>query len=126
MSSNIHNLYGGLAFFMSDKNERKRLVKRFKVFIAAHHYAFISKDIEEIAAAANVSPERIKRWMDTGEWRVSLTFFGENATHVGEITKGGDFAFAMRTWKQLVKFDEHVDPSDYPDSHIFVGNKIYL
>ena len=40
---------------------REEFVKDFKVLFAAHHYAYISKDIDEIASVVNVSRRRLER-----------------------------------------------------------------
>ena len=93
---------------------RTRLKKRLKIFIAAHHYAYISKDIDKIAKAVRLTPKLIKKWMKTSEWRLSLKFWG-----IYEYGyKDGDFSFARRTWEALIKFDEHANPSEYPDSYV--------
>ena len=43
--------FGASAFIMSIENELKKL---FKIFFAAHHFVYISKDIDEIARIVRV------------------------------------------------------------------------
>ena len=106
---------------------RKRLKDRFKIFIAAHHYVFISRDIQAVAKAANVFQKRIEKWMKTREWRLCLRFWDIHAPFMINKDVGediGDLSFAKHVWESLIKYDEIANPSEYPDNYL-VSDKVY-
>lgn len=47
-----------------------------KIHCAAYHFARISRDINEIAEAFEVSPAAIRKWEKTPEWEETLTVLG--------------------------------------------------
>ena len=46
-----------------------------KIHAAAHYFAFISRDIQNIATAFGVSTDAIRKWEKTPEWRKALDVF---------------------------------------------------
>ena len=47
-----------------------------KIHAAAYYFAFISRDIDEIADAFGVSTDTIRKWEKTPEWENALSAFG--------------------------------------------------
>ena len=87
---------------------RKQLKEKLNILIVARHYKYYSQDIDEIAAIMRMTPERIQEWMDTPEWLQCCAYWGNRP-------KLGDFGLAERVWSQLIEFDEHLYPSEFPD-----------
>lgn len=89
---------------------RKTLTRNLKMLFAAHHYVVHSKDTKEIARVVNVKPAKLQRWMreHPNEWLDCLAYWGTR-------TKIGDFGRAKYLWTDMVAFDEHLFPSEYPD-----------
>ena len=87
---------------------RQTLVRNFKILFAAHHYAYISKDTDEIASVVNVSRRNIQSLIETPEFLDALSFWSckENV---------GDFDFAERVWTEMIQNSEHLTLVEYPD-----------
>ena len=49
-----------------------------KIHAAAHYFAFISRDIQDIADAFDVSTDTIRKWEKTPEWHKALDVFKYN------------------------------------------------
>ena len=96
---------------------RKDLTKNLKTFFAAHHYVFKSKDIQAIADVVNVQPSTIEDYMQSDEWLECLNYWGRHP-------KTGDFRLAKRVWAEMVAYDEHLFPSEYPDV-LFNGGRVF-
>ena len=90
------------------RKELKALKKNLNILITARHYKYYSQDIDEIAAVMGMSAEKIKQWMDTPEWLVCSSYWGNRP-------KLGDFHFAQRLWTELVEKDEHIHLVKYPE-----------
>ena len=89
---------------------RKTLTKNLKMLFAAHHYVFKSKDIEAIADVVNVKPSTIEDYMQSDKWLEDITYWKGNPPPTE-----GDLKLATHVWLQMVTFDEHLFPSEYPD-----------
>lgn len=50
--------------------------KIFKLPVAAHQFAKVSRDINEIANTVQVSERTIRRWAETPEWTHALNIWG--------------------------------------------------
>ena len=96
---------------MTRKKLRKDLKKNLSILIAARNYKYYSQDLDEIAAVMGVSPEKIQRWMDTPEWLISCSYWGNKP-------KLGDFNFVQRVWTELVEKGEHIHLVEYPEQPI--------
>ena len=90
------------------RKDLKALKKNLSVLIAARNYKYYSQDIDEIAAVMGMSAKKIKQWMDTPEWLICCSYWGNKP-------KLGDFHFAERLWTHLVEKDEHIHLVAYPD-----------
>ena len=49
-----------------------------KIHAAAYHFASVSREIQEIAAAFEVSEWAVRKWAKTPEWQKALNTFGYN------------------------------------------------
>ena len=87
---------------------REEFVKDFKVLFAAHHYAYISKDIDEIASVVNVSRRRLEGMIDTPEFLEALSLWNYNKPT-------GDFALAERVWTEIIQSIGGLSAVEYPD-----------
>ena len=85
------------------RKELKMLKKNLNILIAARHYKYYSQDIDEIAVVIGMPSEKIKGWMDTLEWLICSSYWGNRP-------KFGDFHLAGRVWTHLVEFEEHLYP----------------
>ena len=93
------------------RKTRKVLRKRLSILIAARNYKYYSQDVDEISAVMGVSPEKIKGWMETPEWLISCSYWGNTP-------KLGDLNLAHRLWTELVEKDEHIHLVEYPEKPI--------
>ena len=93
------------AFFMNIENELKKLLK---IFFAAHHFTYISKDITEIARIVRVKKKTLEDWMTSTEWREALEFWGYSPDL-------GDLRVAERVWKLMIEYGHDLSPIDFPD-----------
>ena len=91
------------------RKARKELRKRLSILIAARNYKYYSQDVDEISAVMGVSPEKIRRWMDTPEWLICCSYWGNTSF------KLGDLGLAERIWTALVENNEHIHLVDYPE-----------
>ena len=98
---------------------RKTLTKNLKMLFAAHHYVFKSKDIEAIADVVNVKPNKIEDFMRSDEWIEDITYWKGNPPPIE-----GDIKLAAHVWLQMVTFDEHLFPSEYPDA-TFTNGRVH-
>ena len=98
---------------------RKTLTKNLKMLFAAHHYVFKSNDIEAIADVVNVKPSTIEDYMQSDEWVENITYWKGSPP-----PKEGDLKLARTVWLQMVTFDEHLFPSEYPDV-LFNGGRVF-
>ena len=96
---------------MTPKKLRKALKERLRILITARHYKYYSQDLDEIAAVMGVSPEKIREWMETPEWLICCSYWGNKP-------KLGDLNFAQRLWTELVENDEHIHLVAYPEKPI--------
>ena len=87
---------------------REQLKENLNILMVARHYKHYSQDIDEIAAVMCMSPEKIKRWMDTPEWFQCCAYWGNRP-------RLGDFSRVARAWTELIDFDEHLYPTELPD-----------
>ena len=94
--------------------ERKKLTKILKTVFGAHHFVFGSKDVTDIAAVINVSPEHLQELMWSGYWDEALRYWYGNHKPIG------DLQFVERLWTEMVEKGEHIDLIDYPDKPIAV------
>ena len=90
---------------MNIENELKKL---FKIFFAAHHFVYISKDIEEIARIVRVKKKTLEDWMTTPSWNEALEFWGYSPDL-------GDLRVAERIWKLMIEYGHDLFPIDFPD-----------
>ena len=93
------------------RKTRKTLRKRLSILIAARTYKYYSQDVDEISAVMGVPPEKIKGWMETPEWLISCSYWGNTP-------KLGDLNLAHRLWTELVEKDEHIHLVEYPEKPI--------
>ena len=54
---------------------KKTLTKCLKTIWGAHHFVHHSKDVADIAAAINVSPERVAKLMHSPYWDQALHYW---------------------------------------------------
>ena len=87
------------------ENELKKLLK---IFFAAHHFVYISKDIEEIARIVRVKKKTLEDWMTSPSWHEALLFWGYSPDL-------GDLRVAERIWKLMIEHGHHLSPIEFPD-----------
>ena len=90
------------------RKDLKALKKNLSVLITARHYKYYSQDLDKIAAVMGMSAKKIKQWMDTPEWLICCSYWGNRP-------KLGDLHFAERLWTHLVEKDEHIHLVEYPE-----------
>ena len=95
---------------------RKELKWNLNILMVARHYKYYSQDVDEIAAVMGMSPEKIRGWMDTPEWIQCCAYWGNRP-------KLGDLKLAEDVWSDLVRFDEHLYPTEYPE-HVSVTERV--
>ena len=98
---------------------RKNLTKNLKMLFAAHHYVFKSKDIQAIADVVNVKSSTIEDYMQSDEWLEIVAYWNGNPRG-----KEGDLGLAERVWSEIVTFDEHLFPSEFPDTLYSTGRTV--
>ena len=96
---------------------RETFTQNMKMLFAAHHYVYHSKDLKEIANVVNVKSKKLESWTQTDEWLDCLAYWGT-------VPKLGDFGRARYVWSQIVAFDEHVFPSEFPDTLYSTGRTV--
>ena len=104
--------HGGLAFFMN----RKNLTKNLKMLFGAYHFVFNSQEIDDIASVINLAPQRVEKLMQTHVWLEIVAYWNGNPRG-----KEGDLGLAERVWSEMVEFDEHTFPSEFPDVIFNIG-----
>ena len=70
--ANSHNGKAS-AYFMNADRELKKLIK---ILFAAHHYCYISKDVDEIARIVRVKKKTLEDWMTSPAWYEALMLWG--------------------------------------------------
>ena len=90
------------------RKDRKDLRKRLSILIAARNYKYYSQDVDKISAVMGVSPEKIKGWMQSEEWLICCSYWGNTP-------KLGDLNLAQRLWTELVENGEHINLVEYPE-----------
>ena len=91
--------------------KRETLTKCLKTIWGAHHFVHISKDVADIAAVLNTSPEKVVKMMRSPYW--------DEALHYWNYTPPlGDLNLAQKLWTELVENGEHLNPVEYPDKPI--------
>ena len=88
---------------------RKDLTKLLKTIWGAHHFVFFSRDIADISAVVNLSPQRLEKLMKSPNWEEALHYWKGNSPSVG------DLSLAERLWTEMVEKGEHINLVDYPD-----------
>ena len=91
---------------MSIENELKQI---FKIFFAAHHFVYISKDIDEIARIVRVKKKTLEGWMTSPLWHEALEFWGYSPPDLG------DLRVAERVWKLMIEYGHDLFPIEFPD-----------
>ena len=95
----------GLAFLMNADRELKKLIK---LLFAAHHYIYISKDVDEIARIIRVKKKTLEDWMTSPAWSEALMLWGYSPDL-------GDLRVAENVWKLMIESGHHLKPIDFPD-----------
>ena len=95
---------------------KKTLTKCLKTIWGAHHFVFNSKDVADIAAVLNVSPERVVKLMNSPYWDQALHFWNY-------IPPAGDLNLAQKLWTELVENGGHININlvEYPDKPVKSG-----
>ena len=95
---------------------RKKLTKLLKTIWAAHHFVVFSRDLDDIAAVVNLSPERLEKLMESPFWKEAVSYWCGNPSF-GEFGDGfvGDLGFAQHIWIEMIENDEHINLVEYPD-----------
>ena len=91
---------------------RKDLTKLLKTIWGAHHFVFFSRDIADISAVVNLSPQRLEKLMKSPNWEEALHYWKGNSPSVG------DLSLAERLWTEMIEKGEHINLVDYPDKAI--------
>ena len=91
---------------MSIENELKQI---FKIFFAAHHFVYISKDIDEIARIVRVKKKTLEGWMTSPLWHEALEFWGYSPPDLG------DLRVAERVWKLMIECGHDLFPIEFAD-----------
>ena len=87
------------------ENELKKLLK---IFFAAHHFVYISKDTEEIARIVRVKKKTLEDWMTSTSWHEALEFWGYSPDL-------GDLRVAERVWKLMIECGHDLFPIEFAD-----------
>ena len=87
---------------------RREIVNNFKILFAAHHFVFVSKDMDEIASVVNVSRRRLEKLMNADEFFEALSFWRYKPVV-------GDIDLAEKIWIEMILNGEHLNPVEYPD-----------
>ena len=90
---------------------RKTLNQNLKMLFAAHHYVWKSKEAKTIADVVNVKQGRLQRWMQTDEWLELVAYWRGNPRSLE-----GDLGLAEKLWSQMIEFEEHTSPAEYPNA----------
>ena len=61
--------------------KRKHLTKHLKTLWGAHHFVFKSKDVADIAAVLNLSPENVAKLMQSHNWDEALLYWNYALSH---------------------------------------------
>ena len=88
--------------------KRETLTKCLKTIWGAHHFVYGSKDVADIAAVINVSPEKVVKMMQSRNWDEALLYWNYTPPL-------GDLNLAQRLWTELVEKDEHINLVEYPE-----------
>ena len=86
----------------------RELKKLIKILFAAHHYCYISKDVDEIARIVRVKKKTLEGWMTSPAWYEALMLWGYSPD-------SGDLRVAERVWKLMVESGHDLSPIDFPD-----------
>lgn len=75
---------------------KKTLTKCLKTIWAAHHFVYNSKNVADIAAVFNISPERVVKLMNSPYWDQALHFWNYTPPT-------GDLNLAQKLWNDGLK-----------------------
>ena len=89
-------------------NTDRELKKLIKILFAAHHYIYISKDVDEIARIVRVKKKTLEGWMTSPVWYEALTLWGYSPDL-------GDLRVAEHVWKLMIESGHDLSPIDFPD-----------
>ena len=90
---------------------RKQEVNRMKLDWATYHYAHISKNVDDICKAVNMSPQRLEKMMKWSEWEEALAYW--------LLMPQGDLGLAERLWTEMVvENGNDLSAVEYPDNPI--------
>lgn len=89
-------------------NTERELKEFFKIFFAAHHFVYISKDLDEIAKVVRVKRSTLENWLNTPLWHEALMLWGYSP----DI---GDLRVAERVWKLMIEYGHDLMSIDFPD-----------
>ena len=87
--------------------KRELLIENLKILFAAHHYVYISKDLDEIARIVRVKRKKLDIWMTTSAWGDALRLWG--------YIQNGDFAVIERIWTVMIQNGDDLFPIEFPD-----------
>lgn len=89
-------------------NADRELKKLVKILFAAHHYTYISKDVDEIAKVVRVKKRTLEGWITSPAWYEALMLWGYSP----DI---GDLRVAERVWRLMIDCGHDLMPIDFPD-----------
>ena len=89
-------------------NTERELKEVLKIFFAAHHFVYISKDLDEIARIVRVKKKTLEGWLDSPLWHEALMLWGYSP----DI---GDLRVAERVWKLMIECGHDLFPIDFAD-----------
>ena len=88
--------------------KRKHLTRCLKTLWGAHHFVHISKDVADIAAVINLSPENVAKLMQSHNWDEALQFWNYTPPL-------GNLNITERVWTEMIEKGEHIHLVEYPD-----------
>ena len=86
---------------------REILIENLKILFAAHHFVYISQDVDEIAKIVRVKRKKLDKWMTSSAWADALSLWG--------YTLHGDFDVIQRIWTVMIENGHDLFPIDFPD-----------
>ena len=86
---------------------REILIENLKILFAAHHFVYISKDVDEIATIVRVKRKKLEGWMTSSAWGDALSLW--------RYTLHGDFSVIERIWTVMIENGQDLFPIEFPD-----------
>ena len=86
---------------------RRQEVNRMKLDWATYHYAHISKNVDDICKAVNMSPQRLGKMMKWSEWEEALAYW--------LLMPQGDLGLAENLWTEMIENGDDLSGVEYPD-----------